>query len=62
MSNERLERMRQLLKSISHERAEEIMEERTRPGIHYKAILNPLSTTKVVEIIMSRRGKRVVGS
>lgn len=62
MSNERLDRMRQLLKPISHERAQEIMEERTRPRVQYKGIVNPLGIAKVVEIITSRRDKRVVGS
>ena len=33
MDNERLERMRQLLKPISHERAQAIMDERIRPEV-----------------------------
>lgn len=62
MSNERLDRMRQLLKPISHERAQEIMEERTRQGAQYRGILNPLEPSEVVDIIISQREKRVAGS
>jgi len=59
MSNERLDRMRQLLKPISHERAQEIMEERTKPGVQHRGAVNPLGISEVVEIITSKRDKRV---
>ena len=46
MSNERLKRMREMLKSISHERAQQLMDERTSVVEPFN---EPASAEKAIE-------------
>lgn len=57
MSKERVERFRLRLKPISHERAEQIMEECTRPEVQRSVIINVNvpTATEVAERIKKLR-------